>query len=86
MLTKWFEINDQRFEGLPLPNVHLDMLFRDGRWLEGPVNVPADAVFQRLWAPQNVHLRHKITLRSSSERHRRSGDLINILARIGKTE
>jgi len=41
MLTRWFEVHDERFEQLVLPNVHVDTLFSDGRWLEGPVYVPA---------------------------------------------
>jgi hypothetical protein len=36
MLTKWFEVADRRFEDLILPNVHVDTLFSEGRWLEGP--------------------------------------------------
>ena len=41
MITDWFEILDDRFRALLLPNVHLDTLFDGGRWLEGPVYVPA---------------------------------------------
>jgi len=41
MLTKSFEVHDERFEKLVLPNVHVETLFSDGRWLEGPVYVPA---------------------------------------------
>ncbi len=41
MITASFQIEDERFRGLLLPNVHLDMLFDGGRWLEGPVYVPA---------------------------------------------
>jgi len=41
MLTKFFEVHDDRFEKLALPSVHVETLFSDGRWLEGPVYVPA---------------------------------------------
>lgn len=41
MYTDWFEVIDPRFEALILPNVHVDLLFDGGRWLEGPVYVPA---------------------------------------------
>lgn len=41
MYTEWFEILDSRFEQLILPNVHVDELYDRGRWLEGPVYVPA---------------------------------------------
>jgi gluconolactonase len=41
MLTKWFEVADRRFEDLILPNVHVDTLFSESRWLEGSVYVPA---------------------------------------------
>lgn len=41
MYTDWFEVIDPRFEALILPNVHVDPLFDGGRWLEGPVYVPA---------------------------------------------
>ena len=41
MLTDWFEVHDERFRGLVLPNVHVERLFSEGRWLEGPVYVPA---------------------------------------------
>jgi gluconolactonase len=39
--TKWFEIVDPAFRSLILPNVHADLLWTGGRWLEGPVYVPA---------------------------------------------
>jgi len=39
--TEWFDITDQRFKKLILPNAHVDLLYSDGRWLEGPVYVPA---------------------------------------------
>jgi gluconolactonase len=39
--THWFEILDPRFQQLILPNVHVDQLYAGGRWLEGPVYVPA---------------------------------------------
>ncbi|NNU62808.1 SMP-30/gluconolactonase/LRE family protein [Ochrobactrum soli] len=39
--THWFEILDPRFQHLVLPNVHVDHLYSGGRWLEGPVYVPA---------------------------------------------
>lgn len=39
--TKWFEIVDPAFRALILPNVHADLLWTGGRWLEGPVYVPA---------------------------------------------
>jgi gluconolactonase len=39
--THWFEILDPRFQQLILPNVHVDRLYAAGRWLEGPVHVPA---------------------------------------------
>ncbi|MCM2475402.1 SMP-30/gluconolactonase/LRE family protein [Rhizobium sp. CG5] len=41
MYTDWFEVIDPRFEALILPNVHVDQLYDGGRWLEGPVYVPA---------------------------------------------
>jgi gluconolactonase len=41
MITNWFDVQDDRFAALLLPNVHLDTLFDGGRWLEGPVYVPA---------------------------------------------
>lgn len=41
MITPWFEVLDARFRALILPNVHVDTLFDGGRWLEGPVYVPA---------------------------------------------
>lgn len=39
--TDWFEILDPRFQRVILPNVHVDHLYSGGRWLEGPVYVPA---------------------------------------------
>ncbi|MDM9625112.1 SMP-30/gluconolactonase/LRE family protein [Rhizobium sp. S152] len=39
--TPWFEVLDPRFRQLILPNVHVDQLYSGGRWLEGPVYVPA---------------------------------------------
>jgi len=39
--TEWFDITDQCFKKLILPNAHVDLLYGDGRWLEGPVYVPA---------------------------------------------
>ncbi|SHG01453.1 gluconolactonase [Kaistia soli DSM 19436] len=41
MITHWFDIRDERFGALVLPNVHVDVLYEGGRWLEGPVYVPA---------------------------------------------
>lgn len=41
MITDWFEVLDARFAALVLPNVHVDTLYDGGRWLEGPVYVPA---------------------------------------------
>lgn len=41
MITDWFEVLDARFAALILPNVHVDTLWSGGRWLEGPVYVPA---------------------------------------------
>lgn len=41
MITDWFEVLDARFAALILPNVHVDTLWTGGRWLEGPVYVPA---------------------------------------------
>jgi gluconolactonase len=41
MITHWFEVLDERFRALILPNVHVDTLYDGGRWLEGPVHVPA---------------------------------------------
>lgn len=41
MITDWFQVVDDRFQALVLPNVHVDTLFDGGRWLEGPVWVPA---------------------------------------------
>jgi len=39
--TDWFEIVDPAFKSLILPNVHVDLLYTGGRWLEGPAYVPA---------------------------------------------
>ncbi|RKE79302.1 SMP-30/gluconolactonase/LRE family protein [Rhizobium sp. AG855] len=39
--TDSFEIIDPAFKSLILPNVHVDLLYTGGRWLEGPVYVPA---------------------------------------------
>jgi gluconolactonase len=39
--TDWFAIVDPAFKSLILPNVHVDLLYAGGRWLEGPVYVPA---------------------------------------------
>lgn len=39
--TEWFEVIDPTFKSLILPNVHVDTLYSGGRWLEGPVYVPA---------------------------------------------
>jgi len=39
--TEWFEIIDPRFKKLILPNAHVEQLYDGGRWLEGPVYVPA---------------------------------------------
>jgi len=39
--TDWFEIVDPAFKSLILPNLHVDLLYTGGRWLEGPVYVPA---------------------------------------------
>jgi gluconolactonase len=39
--TDWFDIINPAFKSLILPNVHVDMLYTGGRWLEGPVYVPA---------------------------------------------
>lgn len=39
--TDWFEIIDPVFKSLILPNVHVDLIYTGGRWLEGPVYVPA---------------------------------------------
>ena len=41
MITDWFEVLEARFAALILPNVHVDTLYSGGRWLEGPVYVPA---------------------------------------------
>jgi len=41
MITDWFQVLDDRFRPLLLTNVHVDTLYDDGRWLEGPVYVPA---------------------------------------------
>lgn len=41
MITQWFDVVDDRFRALILPNTHVDTLFDGGRWLEGPVYVPA---------------------------------------------
>lgn len=41
MLTSWFEVHDERFRGLVHGNVHVETLYTGGRWLEGPVYVPA---------------------------------------------
>jgi gluconolactonase len=39
--TEWFKIVDNRFRKSILPNVHVDLLYEEGRWLEGPVYVPS---------------------------------------------
>jgi gluconolactonase len=41
MLTSAFEVLDPRFAPLAMGNVHLETLYRGGRWFEGPVYVPA---------------------------------------------
>ncbi len=41
MITDCFDVRDARFRALILPNVHIDTLYDGGRWLEGPVYVPA---------------------------------------------
>ncbi len=41
MLTDWFETWDERFLGLAYPNVHVDKLYEECRWAEGPVYFPA---------------------------------------------
>jgi len=57
MLTDWFEVHDERFRGLVLPNVHVEQLFSDGRWLEGPVYVPAGRYLLFSDIPNNRVLR-----------------------------
>ena len=57
MLTDWFEVHDERFRGLVLPNVHVEQLFSDGRWLEGPVYVPAGCYLLFSDIPNNRVLR-----------------------------
>jgi len=37
MLTDWFESWDDRFLGLAYPNVHVEKLYEQCRWAEGPV-------------------------------------------------
>ncbi len=39
--TDWFEVIDPGFQQVNPPNVHVDHLYGGGRWLEGPVYVPA---------------------------------------------
>jgi gluconolactonase len=41
MLTHWFEPADDVFLGLVLQNTQVEQLWSGGRWLEGPVYVPA---------------------------------------------
>ncbi len=41
MITNWFAVLDDRFRQLLLPNVHVDTLPDGGRFLGGPVSVPA---------------------------------------------
>jgi gluconolactonase len=41
MFSDAFEIHDDRFRSLILPNVHVEALWTGGRWLEGPVYVAA---------------------------------------------
>jgi gluconolactonase len=41
MLTDGFELIHPSFASLVLPNVHVDVLWTGGRWLEGPCYVPA---------------------------------------------
>lgn len=57
MLTDWFEVHDERFRALVLPNVHVERLFSDGRWLEGPVYVPAGRYLLFSDIPNNRVLR-----------------------------
>lgn len=57
MLTDWFEVHDERFRTLILPNVHVEKLFSDGRWLEGPVYVPAGRYLLFSDIPNNRVLR-----------------------------
>ena len=61
MLTKWFEVHDPRFKALVLPNVHVDTLFSDGRWLEGPVYVPAGRYLLFSDIPNNRVMRYDET-------------------------
>lgn len=57
MLTDWFEVHDERFRALALPNVHVETLFSGGRWLEGPVYVPAGRYLLFSDIPNNRVLR-----------------------------
>lgn len=57
MLTDWFEVHDERFRALVLPNVHVERLFSEGRWLEGPVYVPAGRYLLFSDIPNNRVLR-----------------------------
>ena len=36
MLTDWFEVRDERYRRLVLPNVHVEKLYTGCRWAEGP--------------------------------------------------
>lgn len=57
MLTDWFDVIDPRFRALVLPNVHVEKLFGEGRWLEGPVYVPAGRYLLFSDIPNNRVLR-----------------------------
>lgn len=41
MFSDAFEVHDERFKALVLPNVQVEQLWTGGRWLEGPVYVAA---------------------------------------------
>lgn len=56
--TDWVEIIDPAFKSLILPNVHADLLYTGGRWLEGPVYVPAARHLLFSDIPNNRVLRH----------------------------
>lgn len=65
--TDWFEILDPRFQRLILPNVHVDHLYSGGRWLEGPVYVPAARHLLFSDIPNNRVLRYNECDNSVSE-------------------
>ncbi len=66
MISDIFEVIDPRFRRYVLPNVHMETLFTDTRWAEGPVYFPAGKYL--LWSdiPNDRLLRYDETDESVS--------------------